>query len=79
MAEATTGHPNSSAKISGHAEVGKQEPDRQKQEVEPVGLGVVIVVQAVLQLAHESEPRQQGMKAKAMEAVLADIGDDPRR
>jgi hypothetical protein len=57
----------------GHGEIGDEKPDRQEQEIEPVGLGVMIVVQAMLQLAHERKARRLGVEAEAVEAVFADV------
>src|SRR6185312_12085497 len=48
-----------------------------EQKVEPVGLGVMIVVQPVLQFAHEGKARRLGVEAEAMKAVFADIECQP--
>jgi hypothetical protein len=38
-----------------HREIGNEKPDRQEQQIEPVGLGVVIVMQPVLQFTNEGK------------------------
>ena len=38
-----------------HGEIGNQKPDRQEQQIEPLGLGVMVIVQPVLQFAHEGK------------------------
>jgi hypothetical protein len=36
-------------------EIGNEKPDRQEQKVEPIGLGMMIVMQPVLQFPNKSE------------------------
>src|SRR5579872_4798497 len=50
---------------------GKQKPQGQKKKIEPVRLGVVIVVQTVLHPAQPSPWRRFGVKRKTVERIFA--------
>ena len=57
----------------GEAKVRHQKPDRQEQQIEPAGLDMVVVMQAVLQL-EQRRPGQRGrVKGKAVHAIFAEI------
>ncbi len=74
IAEPTIGQPKTSAMTSAVTEeIGNQKPERQEQKVQPVWLGMMIVVQPVLQFAHEGEARRLRMEGEAVKAILADI------
>src|SRR5579872_2053029 len=57
----------------GEREIRDQKPDRQEQEIEPVGFDVMVVVEAVLQFAQERPGYWRRMKSKTVHAVFAEV------
>ena len=56
-----------------YGEIGDQKPDRQEQEIEPLRLGVMIVMQPMLQFAYKRKPRRFGVERETVKTVFADV------
>ncbi len=57
----------------GESEIGNKEPQRQEQQVEPVRLDVVVVMQAMLQPPHEGDRRRPGVEGEAVHEIFAAV------
>ena len=60
-------------KPGGQGQVRHQKPDRQKQQIQPVRLDMVVVMEAVLQPARGRPCERRRMKGETMHAVFAQI------